>query len=224
MDADDLGVGEARVLVGRLVEEVSLHDHLVRNVQRVGFFVFYTSGRSPVHALNPFSLSSSVIPPHTISSKFLPSQPPHALHCPTQTSLLTFSLEKTGPCPPLTWKEFQFRTRSQVRSEDISADFLRMLGGMLRRNLYVSCARSFLGETASTPGAAFGGEKRGTTPWDETGVWLADTFSALSPPEYKADNYVGFASLVWFRPLIFDYFIQIIYAIIYRHTMHYNFT
>lgn len=80
VDADDLGVGEARVLVGRLVEEVSLHDHLVRNVQRVGFFVFHTSVRSPVHALNPFSLSSSVIPPFTISSKFLPSKPPHALN------------------------------------------------------------------------------------------------------------------------------------------------
>lgn len=116
------------------------------------------------HALNPLSLSSSVIPPLIISSKLLPSKPPHALHCPTQTSLLTFSLEKTGPCPPLTWKEFQFRTRSQVRSEDISADFLRMLGGMLRRNLYVSCTRSFLGETASNArGSVWWRAARGVT-------------------------------------------------------------
>lgn len=69
VDADDLGVGEARILVGRLVEEVSLDDYLVRNVQRVvGFFVFHTSGRSPAPC------SQSVVPflfSHTASYNLL---------------------------------------------------------------------------------------------------------------------------------------------------------
>lgn len=115
------------------------------------------------HALNPLSLSSPVIPPLTISSKLLPSKPPHALHCPTQTSLLTFSLEKTGPCPPLTWKEFQFRTRSQVRSEDISADF-EDAWWYAQKELVCILHSLVLGETASNArGSVWWRAARGAT-------------------------------------------------------------
>lgn len=86
VDADDLGVGEARVLVGRLVEEVSLHNYLVRNVQRVvGVSIFHTvravSCPSSQSVLL-FLYSHTVFP---ISSKFLPLKSPHALHCLTQS-------------------------------------------------------------------------------------------------------------------------------------------
>lgn len=61
VDADDLGVGEARVLVGRLVEEVSLHNYLVRNVQRVvGFSIF--------HTIRAVSCPNSIRPPFPLQS------------------------------------------------------------------------------------------------------------------------------------------------------------
>lgn len=63
VDADNLGVGEARVLVGRLVEEVSLHNYLVRNVQRVvGFSIFHTIRGGFLSKLLIVLLSSTVIP------------------------------------------------------------------------------------------------------------------------------------------------------------------
>lgn len=60
--------------------------------------------------------------------------------------------------------------------------------------MYLALAR-FWAKPRPTPGAAFGGEQRGASPWDEMGLWRGEAHSALSTRQYKADSCVGVVTL-----------------------------